>query len=354
MDVYKKLQQHLDKMPIGFPATASGVELKLLKLLFTPKQAEIALGLNYKFRTVEQIHEHLNKSTMSLMDLEAILERMVERGNIYGKTKDGVRVFANTPLVIGMFEFQGARLTLKLLKNINKYIAEGFRTAYVSTKVSQSRVIPIGKSIRAEHRVGTYDELKLLIEGAGDRIRIGKCICRSAMDKAWQWCATTSRRETCMAFRDFADMMGKQGWGREVSKEEALEIALKNEEDGLVIQPANTQEPEFICACCGDCCGILRIVKAIPRPVDVLVSNFYVRVNTDICQGCGTCVDRCHMEAVSLKNKVAFINRDRCIGCGVCVPTCPSEARALVKKEKETVPPKDVEALYESMMERKR
>jgi len=32
-DIYRILQQHLDRMPIGFPPTKSGVELRLLKHL---------------------------------------------------------------------------------------------------------------------------------------------------------------------------------------------------------------------------------------------------------------------------------------------------------------------------------
>ena len=55
-----------------------------------------------------------------------------------------------------------------------------------------------------------------------------------------------------MAFQDFADLMGRSGWGRPISKEQALEIASKNEEEGLVLQPANEQETQFICSCCGD------------------------------------------------------------------------------------------------------
>ena len=45
-DVYRRLQKHLDELPIGFPATESGVELRILRTLFTPEEAEVALGLN--------------------------------------------------------------------------------------------------------------------------------------------------------------------------------------------------------------------------------------------------------------------------------------------------------------------
>ena len=38
-DVYTRLREHLDRLPAGFPATESGVELRILKRLFTPDEA---------------------------------------------------------------------------------------------------------------------------------------------------------------------------------------------------------------------------------------------------------------------------------------------------------------------------
>ena len=43
--VYKQLADRLDTVPNGYPATGSGVELKLLAKLFTPEEAATALHL---------------------------------------------------------------------------------------------------------------------------------------------------------------------------------------------------------------------------------------------------------------------------------------------------------------------
>lgn len=349
-DVYRKLQQHLDKMPVGYPATGSGVELRLLEFLFTPEQARIALGLDYRLRSAEQILEHVPDLGISLEELRTALEAMVDRGNTFSKKLNGITVYAAMPFVVGMVEMQQKRLTPQFLQDTGEYFQEKFAAAYVGTGVPQSRVIPVGKSITAEHRVGIYDELKDVIEKAEDRIRVGACVCRESMNMAGRACRVTRRQETCMAFRDFADLMGRTGWGRPISKEEALEIAAKNEEDGLVLQPANEQEAQFFCSCCGDCCGILRIAKAMPRPVSIIASNYFAAGNPDLCVGCGTCVERCQMEAIKLEDNIAVVIPERCIGCGLCVPTCPSEAVHLVKKEQELTPPRDMEALYEAMM----
>ena len=41
-DIYQQLAQHLDNLPAGYPATESGVELRILQRLFKPAEAELA------------------------------------------------------------------------------------------------------------------------------------------------------------------------------------------------------------------------------------------------------------------------------------------------------------------------
>ncbi len=44
------------------------------------------------------------------------------------------------------------------------------------------------------------------------------------------------------------------------------------------------------------------------------------------CVGCGTCINSCHADALSLKDEKATINRELCDNCFDCVPVCPSNA----------------------------
>ena len=44
-DVYQRLARYLDDLPAGFPATEDGAELRLLRTLYTPEEAELALHL---------------------------------------------------------------------------------------------------------------------------------------------------------------------------------------------------------------------------------------------------------------------------------------------------------------------
>jgi hypothetical protein len=53
---YVNLQKHLDNQALGFPATRSGVELKILEHIFTPAEAEIACCLSYQFEPLDAIY----------------------------------------------------------------------------------------------------------------------------------------------------------------------------------------------------------------------------------------------------------------------------------------------------------
>ena len=135
-----------------------------------------------------------------------------------------------------------------------------------------------------------------------------------------------------------------------VSSEEALAYAQRAEEDGMVLQPENTQDPHFICFCCGCCCGVLRTAKQLPRPAEYVQSNYRATVDPELCTECETCHSRCPMDALDSSNGATRVEPHRCIGCGLCVTTCPSEALSLVAKERETVPPRDQRSLYRKIL----
>jgi NAD-dependent dihydropyrimidine dehydrogenase PreA subunit len=215
------------------------------------------------------------------------------------------------------------------------------------------RVIPVEESVTTEHRVATYDEMRNLIEQAGEHIAVQECVCRKVNDLQDKSCQATDRREVCMTLGHLADLYAEEGWGRKISQTEAMEIVRQNEAEGLILMPGNEQEPAFMCACCSDCCGMLGMIKNFPKPAEVVGSNYYAEVNTELCTGLGTCVERCPMDAVRMNNGFAAIKLTHCIGCGLCVPTCDEKALVLVKKDEEAVPPLTVEDLFDTILAQK-
>jgi electron transport complex protein RnfB len=355
-EIYRHLQKHLDKQPVGYPATKSGAEIRILKKLFSPEEARLAMHLSYKPSPATHIHESVKESGMSISDVENMLDRMMENGAIGHVEREGIQYFYTMPFIVGMFEYQLYKLTPEFLADVEKFTTDkAFGLEFLGSRVPQMRTIPVGKSIPINRYVTTYDHLTDIISGTTGPIVVHECICRKMATMKSNPCQKTSRLETCMALGDMARNSIRMGKGRVVSKEEALDIAGQNESDGLVLQPSNTQKVDFVCACCGCCCGMLRIQKILPKPVDFWSSNYYASVNSETCTGCGTCKERCQVNATSLDDHLGIytVNLDRCIGCGNCVSSCPSGAMSLLEKEKAVVPPTDTQDLYDTIMANK-
>jgi Na+-translocating ferredoxin:NAD+ oxidoreductase RNF subunit RnfB len=352
LKIYRDLQKHLDELPIGFPQTESGVEIRILKHLFTPEEAKLATQLYHEPKPLEDIYKRIQNG-LSIKELEQVLDHMVYKGAIWREIKDGENYYGNAMLVVGMFEFQVERLTEDFLVDIAQYFEEAFAEELYGTKIPQLRTIPVGESITFEHNVSTYDDSRQIIENIGGTIAVANCICKQAMDVMGLKCSQTDLRETCLLFEDIAEHFLNLGIARSITKEEALDILKQAEKAGLVLQPENTQRPMAICCCCGDCCGILQTVKKYPRPVELFASNYYSEVDSELCTGCETCADICQLEAITMVDSIATVNLDRCIGCGNCVANCLDDAIQLRKKEEQLIPPPNTISLYGNILVKK-
>lgn len=355
--VYTKLQKHLNNQAVGFPATKSGVEIKILKHIFTHEEAEIASFLSYKFEPLKIVFDRVGHLVGSPEELEKILDGIQKKGGIESKIKNGKRHYCNAPLVVGMYEFQIKRLTPQFIKDFNDYTSDmNFGIEFLSTELPQMRTIPIAKSIHPQHNVSTFDEVTTLLEQAEGPFAIIECICRKKRSIEGKPCKVTDRKETCLAIGGMAQMFLTNNIGRKIARDESMSIIEQNQNQGLVLQPSNTKEAEFICSCCGCCCGMLALHKNLPKPLDFWATNFHAVVDINTCEGCGNCKKSCQVGAVivSKKEPYAVVNQDRCLGCGVCVSNCPSVSISLLKNPVEVIPPQTREELFDIIMDRKK
>jgi len=355
--VYRELQRHLDSMPVGFPETASGVEIRILKQLFSPEEAKIAVQLPFSPKaseSLDSIADRLGMSGNAKNQLEQILDGMVSKGLLHFKREENMKFYSSIQWMIGIYEFQVNKLTRELFFDIVQFSLEAYGGETFSTKIPQLRTIPVEQSFTPEHLVANYDHVKKLVDAAEGPFAVADCVCRQAQDLLGNPCRATSRRETCLGFGEFAQLYIDEGWGRQISKEELLGIIEQNAKDGLILQPSNSQAVEYICSCCGCCCALLLGTKMSRHPVRYHSSNFYVEIDPELCTGCGTCVDKCQMDAITLVEEKSQLNLDRCIGCGVCAVNCPSAAITLQQKGEEHIPPKTLEELYDTILNKKR
>jgi len=337
--VYRELQKHMDKLPVGFPQTESGVEIRILKLLFSPKEAIIATKLKTIPETIRTIFRRVKKEVNSKEELRVLLNNLVEKGAIFGKKKGKRIYYANAMFVIGVYEFQVPRLTSEFMVLMHQYIDEAYAEEFIKTGIHQLRTVPIEKSLSLESRVYKYDDIIKLVKKVKGPFGVAECVCRIGHDLLDQRCTQTELRESCLVFHQTARYYINHGYARPITREESIEILRNAEEAGLVLQPGNSKQLGFICTCCGCCCEGLRLANKFPRPSEFYISNYHAEVNENECSGCKACISRCQMKAISQLDNVSSVNLDFCIGCGLCVTTCPMKAITLKKnKKKEKLP----------------
>ncbi len=325
-DVYQRLAKRLDDLPGGFPSTESGVELRILRRLFTPEEARLWLRLTIFPEESAKIAKRLRRPLEETADK---LEAMAKKGLIYrSQPKNGPPKYTAWQFVIGIWEYHVNALDKDLVRDMEDYIPTllNFKTWQ---KVPQLRTIPIGQNIPIEHKILPHEMAEEIVRSRR-RILVAPCICRRERKIAGHGCHKPE--EACLIFGSGTDYYLKNGLGRMIDQAEALRILKEADKAGLVLQPSNSQRAGNICLCCGCCCGVLRTIKQHPQPASIVSSPFRVSYRDDECNECGVCVDRCQMDALKLNEDRIIVDMDRCIGCGLCVSTCPTKSLVLVRK----------------------
>ena len=343
-DVYENLVKFLDDLPAGFPRSESGVELRILRHLFTPEEASLAVHLALIAEPAPVIAV---RAGLPLAEVERILGEMERKRLVYAFQEPGKRPrYMAEQFVIGFWEGQVNRLDRELVEMFEEYLPTYARSG-IWEKTPQLRTIPVRESIPVNENLAVknpilpYEQIDEILAGH-QTFAVANCVCRQEMRLIDHGCEKPL--ETCLAFDSSAAYFVQDGRGRYITREEALALVRQAEVAGLVLQPGNTRNPGNLCMCCGCCCGVLRSLKMNPHPASMVSSPFFAVVDREACAGCGTCLERCPMDAISLPDGTTEIDLERCIGCGLCTTTCPSDALSLSRKpeSQQRAVPKDV------------
>jgi electron transport complex protein RnfB len=328
-DIYQRLAKRLDELPQGYPATDSGVELKILQKLFTPEDAEMALKMKALPETAEQIAERLGKP---VAHMRSVLDNMAEKGQIGSLKTSGQQMYMLFPFIPGIYEFQAYRLDKELTSLFETYYPTLIK-AVGGYKPGLARTIPINSHVEAETRIKRYEDVRAIMEQAKSFL-VMECICRKEQRLEGHGCDHTL--ENCLSFSTEENAYDYFSiGGRIITKEEALSILDKTEEEGLIHNAFyNVKEGHAaICNCCSCCCGVLRGVKNFGASAMLAKSDFIAVIDQETCSQCGVCKDeRCQMDAIIEENNGYKVQPDICIGCGVCAVTCPTESIKLIQK----------------------
>ena len=316
-------------------------------------------------RKRSQTLEELKKT--SKLPEDKIVEKataLAKKGVMFNQpNRQGVMVYRLLPFVnVGLFEYcfmkkleyteenkELADLFLKLQTELRNFVQKEYDIV-IPMLLKQP---PIDRTIPFYTNEATGDEIEIKVDeelevpteqvlpsqtveeliNKFDDIAVGHCFCRHHKDLLGEPCKQTDQRENCFTFGKSARHVSENGFGRLISKEEALKILKEAENNDLVHK---TYHPNFdikrdetsICNCCTCCCG-----QAPQNLISVTINatNYKASIDQDLCVGCGTCVEHCHTGVIELNddNKAEIVS-DYCIGCGTCARHCPENAISLI------------------------
>jgi Na+-translocating ferredoxin:NAD+ oxidoreductase subunit B len=334
---YERLADALNKLPNSFPRTKSNVELTLLKKIFLPEEAFLAGQLTGTAEPVLTIAERIG---LSEEETATRLTGMMDRGMVRGNAAKGMYRLA--PFIVGIYEAQLERMDHELAHLFEEYLDQG-GIEIMRPQPAIHRVIPAQSATKTEW-IMPYDKLRDLLISC-NTFRVRDCICRKQQD------LEQTRKCNFPLHVELIFYTGRESADTPVppyvTKEEALAVLDKTEKIGLVHTVSNVAEGiYYVCNCCGCCCGILRGITEFGIEKSVAAANYFSVIDPERCTGCGTCIKRCHMHAISSENEISVVNHAKCIGCGLCVTGCKANVAMLKPKAEEEIinPPKNFAA----------
>lgn len=350
--VYQELCEVLAMRKGRYPGKDIPEFYALVEELFTPQEAAVYNAIPKGYNPAEAIAKEMGKE---VNEVTPLLEGMAFKGLCTAGSMGGVTFYGAPPFGPGIFEFQFMRGTKterdkRLAKLIHAYkAAVDAELGPPKVTYPTTRVIPVDRKVQAENTIHTYQQVASYIEKY-QPLAVSTCFCRHEAKLIDEKDDCKKPDEVCMQFGLGAQFVIDRKMGRRISKEEAMGILKMTEEIGLVHATLNRQEIDFLCNCCGCHCGMIKTALSQPKPGLMMNSGFKPRHASESCTSCGTCIDRCPTNALTMGNEdVPELNLDRCIGCGVCATGCDFEAITLVERAGIFPPPVNQEALEEAV-----
>ena len=166
-------------------------------------------------------------------------------------------------------------------------------------------VIPVEKAIETEQSAIGLEKISYWLDKYDGKYAKSMCSCRASRDKLGEGCGDDVEN-WCIGVGDMADYIVETQRGTYITRDEALEIFKKAEDNGFVHQITNIDGEEKIfgiCNCNVNVCNALRTSQLFNTP-NMSRSAYVAAVETEKCVACGRCVENCPAGAVKLGQKL--------------------------------------------------
>ncbi len=328
---YHLLQQRLDRNVIGAPESPTFT--KILKLLFSPEEAELARRIPGQPTSLDVLSRKLD---IPADKLDEKMTEMAQRGLVMDLEHKGQRYFTLSPVVIGFFEFTFMRARddlpmAELARLFEEYSQDDRFDRSVfqgQTQVGRRLVREEALPEEAHTEILDWERASCIIQTASS-IGVSLCPCRHELSHLGKAC--DKLQLNCLSLNYAADTLIRNGIAQPLTIDEAMRILEQCKEAGLAQTGDNVQRKvTYICNCCGCCCGMVRAIKTYNIHNAIVSSNWIMEVDLTKCNGCSKCAKACPTEAIEIaeerkggkKRRWAVLDETLCLGCGVCYSTC--------------------------------
>ena len=340
-DVYRRFIAWLKKSWYGVPRPEEA--LPLLRARYTEEEAALLTGMPFAQKPLEEL---VMLKGMEPERLGEILDQMARKGLVFRDEKDGIPRYGVNDVFFGMRTFGWPGRTDEASRAVappaNRYWEHGFLDPWEPVREKGLRVLPIMETVENASGVRPYEDAVRLLDSFNYFV-VTVCPCKHIknLDPDEPNCPYPA--EVCLHFDRLGHYIVDNGLGREITKQETMEILKKSAEAGLVHGVSNQQEGiDTICNCDPCCCMWFTALFKLKHSGSLTPSNYRVRTRPGMCLGCGLCVKRCPMKALHLekhpeaknkKGEAVVLDPEMCIGCGVCVYKCKSQSLKLEQRE---------------------
>ncbi len=345
-NVYHRLAKHLEDLIMGYPFNEA--LLDLLREMFDPQEARVALAIPNNLSPLEVVDETTitNRSDLPRETVAEKLESMAARDLLYtAQTRTGKKGYALLQVGYGVPQtfFWGGRQddrAAQMAKLILKYFTvPTTEKVYGGVPTKTYKYSPANLSVDLPMQgVMPYEEIGSIVN-ATTKIAVAHCPCRMSAKILGRTDCRHSL-EVCIKYDDMAEFVISRGLARQVSKDEARNILINCEKEGLVHMVDNAQgQIKHTCNCCGHYCWNVGIIRRRKIPRDILMAVYFIReTDLDACIGCGACAEICPVDAVVMADERPVVDQDWCIGCSVCAVSCPTGAISIVRRSDKAAP----------------
>ena len=248
-EIYQKFIDYMNNPVIEF--TDSEFKMPMITSFITPEEAELLTGFPMFPNDAKTLEEIAEIKQMDLKELTPMVKALCKKGLIYESISgDSVRyILWSAPemfLRVTYWSGKAEEPTKSMAPHANRYYMDGWHDQTRPFPVPGLRAIPINETVESGKEFLPFEDVTKLL-GNYEYYTVSHCPCRTRHGMDPEYDESPFPSEVCLHFDELGRYIVENSLGREITKEETLEILKKAADAGLVHGMQNTEEhPETL------------------------------------------------------------------------------------------------------------